>query len=188
MAESTTLEIIQGLAQAASNAYDGAHDERFTLDGQVRKVGLRREEGCPLTDSRVNDGFSVKFYGNKICITYQSDIRLKEIYNSKDYEGDIVRQLNEIKKFLQKEYKAITGKSITLTADGEPKILAQSTSRVRSFVQAYQHYKISKIKEEPIMDPAVEDSRKITRDYLEKFKAAKRPQNEFIKKGDNEKK
>jgi len=188
MAESTTLEIIQGLSQAAANAYDGVHDERFTLDGQVRKVGLRREEGCPLMDSRVNDGFSVKFYGNKICINYQSDIRLKDIYNTKDYEGDIVRQLTEIKKFLQKEYKAITGKSITLTADGEPKVIAQSTSRVRSFVQAYQHYKISGVKEEPIMDPAVEDSRKITRDFLEKFKAAKRPSNDKRKKGDNEKK
>jgi len=187
MAESTTLEIIQGLAQAAANAYDGAHDERFSLDGQVRKVGLKREEGCPIMDSRVNDGFSVKFYGNKICINYQSDIRLKDVHQSKDFEGDMVSQLNQIKKFLQKEYKAITGSSVTLTADGEPKVLVQSTSRVRSFVQAYQHYKISKMKEEPIMDPAVEDSRKITRDFLEKFKAAKRPQNEFIKKGDNEK-
>jgi hypothetical protein len=43
------------------------------------------------------------------------------------------------------------------------------------------------MKEEPIMDPAVEDSRKITRDFLEKFKAAKRPNNEFINKGDNKK-
>ena len=188
MAESNILEIIQGLSQAAANVYDGVHDERFSLDGQVRKVGLRREEGCPLMDSRVNDGFSVKFYGNKICINYQSDIKLREIYQSKDYEGDIVRQLNEIKKFLQKEYKAITGKSVTLTADGEPKVIAQSTSRVRSFVQAYQHYKISGIQELPIMDPAVEDSRAITRNFLEKVKAAKRPSNEYIKKGDNEKK
>ena len=187
MAESNILEIIQGLSQAAANAYDGVHDERFTLDGQVRKVGLRREEGCPLMDSRVNDGFGVKFYGNKICIKYQSDIRLKEIHQSKDFEGDIVRQLNEIKKFLQKEYKAITGKSVTLTADGEPKVIAQSTSRVRSFVQAYQHYKISGVKEEPIMDPAVEDSRAITRKFLEQF-SNKRPSNDKRKKGDNEKK
>jgi len=187
MAESTILEIIQGLSQAASNMYDGVHDERYTLDGQVRSAGLRREEGCPIMDSRVNDGFSVKFYGNKICINYQSDIRLRDIHGSKDFEGDIVRQLTEIKKFLQKEYKAITGKSVTLTADGEPKVLAQSTSRVRSFVQAYQHYKISGVKEEPILDPAVENSRSITRKFLEQVKAAKRPNNEFIKKGDNEK-
>ena len=188
MAESTTLEIIQGLSQAAANAYDGVHDERFTLDGQVRKAGLRREEGCPLMDKRVNDGFSVKFYGNKICINYQSDIQLREIHSSKDFEGDIVRQIEEVKKFLQKEYKAITGKSVTLTADGEPKVLAQSTSRVRSFVQAYQHYKIGGVKEEPIMDPAVENSRSITRKFLEQVKAAKRPSNEYIKEGDNERK
>ena len=181
------LEIIQGLAQAAANAYDGAHDERFTLDGQVRKVGLKREEGCPIMDKRVNDGFSVKFYGNKIVINYQSDIRLKEVHGG-GFEDNIVRQLTEIKKFLQKEYKAITGNSVSLTADGEPKILVQSTSRVRSFVQAYQHYKVSGLKEEPILDPAVEASREVTRKFLEQVKAAKRPSNEYIKKGDNERK
>ena len=91
MAESTTLEIIQGLAQAAANAYDGAHDERYSLDGQAHKVGLRREEGNPITDKRVNDGFSVKFYGSRICINYQSDIRLKEIHAGK-FEQEIERQ------------------------------------------------------------------------------------------------
>ena len=187
MAESTTLEIIQGLAQAAANAYDGAHDERFSLDGQVHKVGLRREEGCPILDKRVNDGFSVKFYSNCIIINYQSDIRLKEVYAGK-FEQEIERQLNEIKKFLQKEYKTITGNSVTLTKNGEVKVLVQSTSRVRTFVQAYQHYKISKVKEEPIMDPAVEDSRAITRKFIEKFKTPKRPSNDTRKKNDNEKK
>ena len=91
-------------------------------------------------------------------------------------------------KFLQKEYKVITGNSVSLTSVGEPKIYVQSTSRVRSFVQAYQHYKISGVKEEPVMDPAVEDSRAITRKFLEQVKAAKRPSNEFIRKNDNQKK
>tara|TARA_Y100000592_G_C5460648_1_gene313819 strand:+ start:53 stop:616 length:564 start_codon:yes stop_codon:yes gene_type:complete len=187
MAESNILEIIQGLSQAAANVYDGVHDERFSLDGQIRKVGLQREEGCPIMDQRINDGFGVKFYSNKICINYQSDIRLKDVYQTKDFEGEIVRQLNEIKKFLQKEYRAVTGNSVTLTADGEPKVLVQSTSRVRSFVQAYQHYKISGIKEMPTMDPAVEDSRVITRNFLEKIKAAKRPSNDTRKKEVNQK-
>ena len=97
---STTLEIIQGLAQAAANAYDGAHDERFSLDGQLRKVGLNREQGCPIMDSRVNDGFSVKFYANSICINYQSDARLSEVKDSK-YDQEIERMLNEIKKSTQ---------------------------------------------------------------------------------------
>jgi hypothetical protein len=177
------LEIIQGLSQAAANAYDGGHDERFSLDGQARKVGLQREQGCPIMDKRVNDGFSVKFYGNKICINYQSDILLKQVYNG-NFEQEIQRMLNEVKKFLQKEYKAITGNSIRLTTSGEPKILVQSVSRVRSFVQAYQHYKISGLKEEPIMDPAVENSRSITRKFLEQF-SDKRPQNDTRPKGDD---
>lgn len=184
---SNTLEIIQGLAQAAANAYDGAHDERFSLDGQVRKIGLKREEGCAIMDSRVNDGFSVKFYGNKICIHYQSDIKLKEVYSG-TFERDIERMLNEIKKFLQKEYKSVTGKSISMNSDGEVKILVQSTSNVRSFVQAYQHYKVSGLTEEPRMDPAVESGRAVTRKFIEQFKAAKRPSNEYIKKNDNQKK
>ena len=177
------LEIIQGLSQAAANAYDGGHDERFSLDGQARKVGLQREQGCPIMDKRVNDVFSVKFYGNKICINYQSDILLKQVYNG-NFEQEIQRMLNEVKKFLQKEYKAITGNSIRLSTSGEPKILVQSVSRVRSFVQAYQHYKISGLKEEPIMDPAVENSRSITRKFLEQF-SDKRPQNDTRPKGDD---
>ena len=63
MAESNILEIIQGLSQAAANAYDGAHDERFVRDGEVKKAGLQREKGCPITDRRVNDGFKVSFHG-----------------------------------------------------------------------------------------------------------------------------
>ena len=173
---STTLEIIQGLSQAAANSYDGSHDSRTSYDGEERRVGLQREIGCPIMDKRVMDGFSVKFYGNKMCINYQSDILLREVY-AQDFESEIERRLNEVKNFLQKEYRAITGKSVTLSADGEVQVLVQSTSRVRSFVQAYQHYKISGIEEMPVMDPAVEKSREVTRKFLEQF-SDKRPPND----------
>ncbi len=56
----TTLEIIQGLSQAAANAYDGAHDERYSYDGQSSSMGLRREDGCPIMDTQVMDGFKVR--------------------------------------------------------------------------------------------------------------------------------
>ena len=182
---SNTLEIIRGLAQAAANSWDGAHDERYTLDGQVRKVGLAREDGCPIMDKRVNDGFKVKFYANSICINYQSDVMLKEVKDSK-FEQEMERMLNEIKKFLQKEYKSITGNGITLTKKGEPKILVQSVSNVRTFVQAYQHYSISGIKD---MDEIRGPSRESENDVIKKFLAqhsTKRPQNATYKKGDNQ--
>ena len=183
---STTLEIIRGLAQAAANGYDGVHDERFSLDGQARKVGLRREEGCPLMDKRVNDGFKVKFYADSICINYQSDVMLKQVKDPK-FEQEMQRMINEIKKFLQKEYKSVTGNGITLSKKGEPKILVQSVSNVRSFVQAYQHYTISGIKD---MDQILEPSRESENDVIKKFlsqHSTKRPQNATYNKGDNQK-
>ena len=167
------------MSQPAANDYYGAHDSRTSYDGEERRVGLQREIGCPIMDKRVMAGFSVKFYGNKMCINYQSDILLREVY-AQDFESEIERRLNEVKNFLQKEYRAITGKSVTLSADGEVQVLVQSTSRVRSFVQAYQHYKISGIEEIPVMDPAVEKSREVTRKFLEQF-SDKRPSNDTRK-------
>jgi len=182
MAKSNILEIIQGLAQAAANAYDGAHDERYVRDGEVKKIGLRREEGCPLTDKRVNDGFSVKFAGNQICIHYQSDIMLKEIYGG-GFEDEMSRMINEIKKFLQKEYKAITGNSVTLTKAGDIQVLATSVSRVRNFVQAHQYFNISGLQVDP--DAGGSENRKIEdsfRKFLDLENKNKRPQNDTRKK------
>ena len=62
----TTLEIINGISQVLAKNYDGALDE----NDEPLKVGLKREEGNPLIDPRVIDGFGVKFEGNKLCITY----------------------------------------------------------------------------------------------------------------------
>ena len=59
----TVYEIVQGLSQAAANAYDGALDE----NGEPLKAGLKREEGDPILDKRINDGFNIKFYGNMMC-------------------------------------------------------------------------------------------------------------------------
>ncbi len=182
MAESNILEIIQGLAQAAAHGYDGAHDERYSHDGKARKIGLKREEGDPILDSRVLDGFKVKFYGNKICIKYQADIKLKEIYKG-GFESEMERMINEIKKFLQKEYKAITGKSVTLTKAGDVHVLASSSSRVRSFVQAHQHFDISGLKADPDADGS--ENRTVD-DAIRKFldlKSSKKPKNVTRKKG-----
>lgn len=180
-----TLEIIRGLSQAAANAYDGVHMENYSLDGQIRKTGLKREEGIPLLDKRCIDGFKVKFYGDSMIINYQSDVRMCDLKEN-GFENEIVRTINEVKKFLQKEYKAITGKSVSLTAKGEPQVIVQTTSNVRTFVQAYQHYKIGGLQMDEILSPSEDTTRDITKKFLE-FAKAKRPSNESIKPGDNQK-
>jgi len=140
----TIYEIVQGLAQAAANAYDGALGE----DYEPAKPGiLRREEGDALIDRRVMDGFNVKFYGNMMCLTYQSEIQLKEVYAA-GFEGEMDQRLTDISGWIKKEYKKITGNSVSLTEEGEIDVLVQNSSRVRSWVQAKKHYRIGGLGEE----------------------------------------
>ena len=169
MSNSNMLEIIQGLAQAAANAYDGAHDKRFSHDGEERRAGLRREEGCPIMDSRVIDGFKVKFHGDSICITYQSDIKLKEVYSG-GIEQDMESTVNEIKNFLQKEYKKITEKSVSLKKEGEIDVLVQNTSRVRSFVQAIQYFKVAGIEADKILAPSEKKEDNVIKEWIGRSK------------------
>ena len=120
-----------------------------------------------------------------MCIrdSYQADIMLKEIYGG-NFENEMSRMINEIKKFLQREYKSITGNSVTLTKAGDISIMAQSISRVRNFVQAHQYYNISGIKEDP--DAGGSENRKIEdsfRKFLDLNNNNKRPQNDTRKKG-----
>ena len=178
MANSEMLKVVQGLAQAVSDIKANGHDERYAYDGEARKVGLKREEGDIILDKRANDGFAVKFYGHMLCIKYQSDIMLKDIYAG-NFENEMKQMINDVKKAIQKEYKKITGNSVTLTAQDEPQIMAQSVSRVRSFVQASQHFKISGIKANEYDGSSegrtIEDSFK---KFLELSNNNKRPQND----------
>ena len=139
----TVYEIVQGLAQAAANAYDGALGEDYE---PVKTGALRREEGDALIDQRVMDGFGVKFYGNMMCLTYHSEIQLKEIY-APGFESDIDQRMSDIAGWIKKEYKRITGDSVTLTEDGEVDIRAENSSRVRSWVTAKKHFKIGQLDE-----------------------------------------
>ena len=139
----TDYEIVQGLSQAAANSYDGALGE----DYEPAKPGiLRREEGDALIDQRVMDGFNVKFYGNMMCLTYQSEIQLKEVYAS-GFESDTEQRIADIAGWLKKEYKKITGESVTLTQEGEIDIRVENSSRVRTWVLAKQHYKVGGLEE-----------------------------------------
>jgi hypothetical protein len=134
---SSVYEIIQGLSQAAANAYDGALKE----DGEPVKAGLQREEGDPILDNRVMDGFNVTFYGDMMCLGYHSEVKLKEVYTN-GFESEVDQRMSEVATWLKKEYRSVTGKSVTLTEEGEIDVMVQSTSRVRSWIQAKKHYKV----------------------------------------------
>ena len=179
----TTYEIIQGISQAIANAYDGALDDK----GEPVKVGLKREEGDVILDSRIVDGFNAQFHGDKLIIKYQSEVKLKDTHDSK-FENEIAGMINKVSKYLKKEYKKVTGNSLTLTKDGEADVLVQRLSNYRTWVEASATYKIGGLSDvESVGEP---DERKVD-DAIKKFLAigkdkypgAKKPQN-ITRKGD----
>jgi len=136
------LEIIQGIAQAAANGFDGALDEK----GKPIKIGLKRENGNPINDFRIADGFKVKIFSNILCITYHSEILIKDVYE-KNFENNLKNTINDIVKFLRDEYKKITGKSLSLSdiKDKPMESNIQCSSRVRCWVVSKKWYKIGGI-------------------------------------------
>ena len=136
----TTLEIIRGISQAAVNGYDGALDDK----AEPNSIGLKREEGNPITDSRVMDGFSCRMHGDLLKLTYQSEIKLQDVHD-KNFESDIEQTIQDIANFLKKEYKKVTGSALTLTPQGECSVLVQNTSKVRVFIVANKDYKIGNL-------------------------------------------
>ena len=149
----TVLDVIRGISQAASKGYDG-----LDSDGERIKIGLKREKGDLIKDKRVIDGFGCYFHGNKLCIKYHGEVDIRDIHRAgpKKYENEIEQMFNDIVKFLKKEYKKVTSKSLTLTAEGEVQVDVQSTSRVRAWVQAFRYYKIGGLSDVE-RDPAYEE-------------------------------
>jgi|TARA_R110000824_G_scaffold41375_2_gene123189 hypothetical protein len=175
----TVLDVVRGLSQAAANAYDGALDE----NGEPLKVGLQREEGDPLIDKRVLDGFGVRFMGPYLCINYQTEVQLKEVYAS-GFETDMEQTVEDIAGFLKKEYRKVTGNSVSLTAEGEIDVRVESSSRVRSWATAYRKYKIGGMQDVVVVGEATEDRmEKSYRDFLNQGGfLGERPRNDTRKK------
>ena len=178
----TTLEIIQGIAQAAANAWDGSHEESLNADGRARKVGLKREDGDLIQDRRITDGFKVRFSGPILTILYQSEVRLKDVAQ-KGFENDVVSMIADIASFLKKEYKIITKDTLTLTKVGEPSILVQKISNFRTDVCATCDYKIGGLDDVDEVERGSDKERldKAIKSWLAQGPGNKRPKNDTRK-------
>jgi len=178
----TVYEIVQGLSQAAANAYDGA----LTEDDEPISAGLKREDGDPILDKRVLDGFNVSFYGPMMCIHYHSEVQLKEVYAA-GFEAGIEQQIADIASFLKKEYRKITGNSVTLTKEGDAEMRVESTSRVRSWVTARCHYRVGGMDGVVVVGESSEDRLEAGwRSFLDQGGLGKRPKNDTRPKPKND--
>ena len=156
------LKIIRGIAQAAANTYDGALD----AEGNPVKVGLKREEGDPILDQRIMDGFTVSLAGNMMIVKYNSELPLKDIHRS-NYEDDVNSRIEDIVSFIKKEYKKVTGDSLTLTKEEkDADILIQPLSRIRSMVQAKCAYTVAGLTKGENLGTTVEER---LNDYIKQW-------------------
>ena len=140
----TTLEIINGISQVLSNTYDGALDEA----GEPVKIGLRREEGNPLIDHRIIDGFGTHISGERLHIKYHAEIPLKEVH-SNGFEGEMESMVEKVKSFIQKEYNKVMKSSLSVSDPSEVDVLVEYISRIRCSVKVHKCYKIGGLPTEP---------------------------------------
>tara|TARA_R100000900_G_scaffold113324_1_gene88394 strand:+ start:169 stop:669 length:501 start_codon:yes stop_codon:yes gene_type:complete len=158
----TTLEIVNCISQVMANTYDGALDE----SGEPVKIGLRREEGNPLVDHRVMDGFGCHISGDRLHIKYHSEIPLKEVH-SNDFEGEMETMVEKVKSFIQKEYKKIKKVALSLSEPSEVDVLVEYVSRIRCSVKVHKCYKISALDSEANTPESEDRLDSATRKWLE---------------------
>ena len=178
----STLEIVQGIKQAMANAYDGAHDERF-VDGEdlVKKIGLRREEGCPINDSRNMDGVFVKIHGSTLYVYYHTEVLSKESHNHQ-LKSEIEQRISDTVKYLKSEYRKINSESLSLGSGMDLDINMEFISRRRVSIVACQGFQIKGMGEdvEDLAEPGSAPDRleKSIKDFLSMGREkAKKPSN-----------
>jgi len=172
----TVLEIIQGLSQVAANSYDGATDE----DGKRKETGLRRDEEVAIRDKRVLDGFKVRLHsGNKLCVMYTTEVLVKDVAKKGKYEDELHQNVADIVSFIKKEYKKVTGNSLSLTElkDPPPDLEIIQTSRVRTEAKMTCHYEVAGLEEFQAKDD-LRDKRMKESEKFMKQSTDKRPQND----------
>ena len=166
------VDIVKGISQAAGTMYDGAVDE----NGEPLKIGLKREEGNPLLDRRRMDGAGVKVSGNTLVVSYMSELKRSDV-DSK-LESDLEQTMSDIVSYLKKQYRKITGNTLSLKEKGEVDARVETTSRVRVFVTARKLYEISGMDEVENVAAGSEDRlEKTFKDFLSQS-SDKRPQND----------
>tara|TARA_R110000824_G_scaffold92892_2_gene225045 strand:- start:150 stop:692 length:543 start_codon:yes stop_codon:yes gene_type:complete len=172
----SVYDIVRGINQAAANAYDGSHDERFVEEGEDKPVGLKREQGCAINDSRVMDGFNVRMSGPKLVVSYQSEMPMAAFHNTK-LDEELEQTYADITKFLKKEYKKVVGEALSLKEDGPCDFILQNMSKLRTWVQATKTYTVGNMKDViPVGEPSKDRLEANFKKFLE-LSTDKKPKN-----------
>jgi len=132
-------EIYKGIQQAFRN-----------LKEVDKEIGLKREKFASPNKlpgwTRHFDNFSIKICGNKLFVTYCSQLTVRELHEL-NLVNEVEGYIADIVKSLKSEFKEATdGKTLTLTKEkGDPKIWTEEVTYQRLTLYGTQVYTIGKI-------------------------------------------
>lgn len=123
-------EVIKGLNQAAQNSSFKKTD------------ALEREKATGPRDFKINDAFKLKFSDNKMILEYTLEVKNALMPNIK-YDNNIENKITAILKYLKKEYKAITGESVSFKPVSKLNIVVTQISYVTQVNRYTKVFEIS---------------------------------------------
>jgi hypothetical protein len=106
---------------------------------------------------------------------------MKEVHKGGKFESEMESVMADIVKFLKKEYKTITGNTLSLKPVDEVNIFVQPISRTRTDLSMYQEFEITSLDKSVIAIglPSEDITREITKKFLSMGREkAKKPQND----------
>ena len=130
------------------------------------------------------DAAKVRFAGDKAIVSYEAEIVLKQVYKDgiNGFQNEMDDMIQKVVNQLKKNYRAVAGKSITLTAEGDgAKIDVEYVSRYRTLVHAVRSYKIGGLSDVVAATGAEVNKREMADTYkkfLEQGGFGKRPKND----------
>lgn len=132
------MDIIKGISQVMAQTYDGAVDK----DGKVRRNTIRFPETNDSYEMRgMIEGFGARVSGDKLIVNFQTDVTQDEAHDPK-FEQEMKKKINEAVKYLKKEFKKVTGKTLSLKEEEEKPVRVEFLSRLRTTATACCVYKI----------------------------------------------
>ncbi len=134
------MSSIQHVCKAINQIVNNAKDSIAYPSPDAEAPGvLKREEGNPITDYRVNDNFTVRFASDKVILMYSIELPVKEYYK-RDFELNLEQTLADLKNYVQKEYRKMTKQALNLKAVGDMEHSSEYISNVKQFVTAIRTY------------------------------------------------
>ena len=101
---------------------------------------------------------------------------MSSFHNTK-LDEELEQTFADIAKFLKKEYKSLSGDTLSLTEDGPASMMLQNMSKIRTWVQASKVYTVGNMKDVlPVGEPSEDRLEDKFKKFLEQS-TDKKPQN-----------